>query len=172
MQSFLYYAAVTSDNSCIAPLKFSHSFLLTYIHIRHHAFLSLNIWYCHAFLSYVLGSFRLSFLTHPILPCIPLRCTVPSTACFTFLLRIQWCHAFLFYVTVTAIGIPSRSKRQCHAVLSYISGSLAMQFFLKYPANSDNYALLKSSVLFIIYIGCRHVFLFYVTGTAMHSFPR
>ncbi len=64
----------TSDTSCIAPLKLSHSFLLTSIFDIMHSLVCISDTVMHSSLTYK-GSVMLSFPTHPVLPCIPLRCT-------------------------------------------------------------------------------------------------
>ncbi len=178
MHSFLYYAAVTSYNSCIATLKFSNSFLLTYIFDIMHFLVCISDTIMHSSLTYK-GSVMLSFLMHPVLPCMH------SFAMYLAL------HALLSYV----FGAVMHSfSRQCHAVLSYNPVHLPCISFWNIR-QWHAFPGVVGAVHCFSYIGCRHVGysipcprhwhchaflpevgiivmnLFY-TGAVMHSFPR
>jgi hypothetical protein len=75
-----------------------------------------------------------------------------------------------FSTSLSLLGIPSRSKRQCHAFLSYISGSLTMQFFLKCPAVTCIPEVFGAIHCFS-YIGCRHVKHSLSTSLALPCIP-
>ncbi len=93
-----------------------------------------------------------------------------------------------FSMSLSLLGIHFRSKRQCHTVLSYLSGTLAMHFFLKCRGSDMHSWILRCCSLLFLYrvpsctrhwhchafipeVGITVMNLFH-TDAVMHSFPR